>query len=46
MNINKATIKKRLNLLIDSKLQNNKKIIELENQVKILRKKLQIETKK
>lgn len=42
--MNEKILKKRLLCLIDSKSQNDKKIIELESQAKDLRKKLQIGT--
>lgn len=44
MTIDEKVVKERLANLIDSKLQNDEKINELSNQVKVLRKRLQIET--
>ena len=44
MIIDEKIIKERLAILIDSKSQDDKKINELSNQAKILKKRLQIET--
>lgn len=44
MTIDEKIIKERLATLIDSKSQDDKKINELSNQAKILKKRLQIET--
>ena len=44
MAIDKSIVKTRLVMLIDSKSQNDKKINHLNDEAKILRKRLQIET--
>lgn len=44
MAIDEKVVKERLANLIDSKSQNDKKINDLSEQAKILRKRLQIET--
>jgi len=44
MTLDKAIVRKRLSELILSKSQNDKKIIHLDEQAKILRKKLHIDT--
>lgn len=44
MAIDKSIVKTRLVMLFDSKSQNDKKINQLNDEAKILRKRLQIET--
>lgn len=44
MAVDESIVKTRLAMLVDSKSQNEKKISELSEQAKILRKRLQIET--
>lgn len=44
MTIDESVVKTRLVMLFDSKSQNDKKINQLNDEAKILRKRLQIET--
>ena len=44
MTLDKEIIKQRLTMLIDSRMQNNARINDLEENAKILKKRLQIDT--